>query len=72
MARVKVKQYEDASATLYFVKSKSLTDALNRATLLAQVLPVDKVTHIAPEAGKKKHTLVLTIFTWSAMIDQDK
>lgn len=63
MANVKVKKFEDHSATLYFVKSKNLTQAMQRATLLTQVLPVDRVSHIPPEKGtKKKHTLVLTIF----------
>lgn len=63
MANVKVKRFDDQSATLYFVKSKNLTQALQRATLLTQVLPVDRITHIPPADRKKKHTLVLTIFT---------
>ena len=68
MAKVKVKKFEDQSATLYFVKSKSLTSAMQRASLIAEVLPVDRLSHILPENGRKKHTVVLTIFPQSAKL----
>lgn len=62
MARVKVRKFEDDSFTNYFVRSKSLAQALNRATLLIEVLGEDNVrlSHYVEESKKKKHTLVVS------------
>lgn len=64
MDRVKVKKYEDGGGILYFVKSKDLTQAMRRATLLTQVLEVDAVSVLPPERDhkKKKWSVVLTVF----------
>lgn len=64
MAKVKVNKYEDQSADMYFVRSKNLTQAMQRATLLTQVLEVDAVSVLPPERSskKKKWSVVLTVF----------
>lgn len=64
MAKIKLKTYEDGAGTMYFVKSKSLTQAMERATLLTQVLEVDAVSVLPPERDhkKKKWTVALTVF----------
>ena len=71
MAKVKLNTYEDGAGTMYFVKSKNLTQALQRATLLTQVLKVDNVSVLPPERdhNKKKWTVVLTVFKNSATIE---